>query len=60
MITLYPVGAYNLSQSMQFISYRPAVVMIGANGKPEIIRTREVLDDVQRPEKLPAHLNKMP
>ena len=60
VITLYPVGAYNLAQSMQFIAYRPAVVMIGANGKPEIIRTREVLDDVQRPERLPAHLDKKP
>ncbi|MFZ3126786.1 MAG: hypothetical protein WA136_02115 [Rhodoferax sp.] len=56
VVTLHPVGAYNLSQSMQFICYRPAVVLIGANGKPEIIRAREGLDDVQRPERLPAHL----
>jgi diaminopimelate decarboxylase len=58
VVTLHPVGAYNVSQSMQFIAYRPAVVMIGTHGKPELIRAREVLDDVQRPERLPAHLGK--
>jgi diaminopimelate decarboxylase len=56
LLTLHPVGAYNVVQSMQFISYRPAVVLIGANGKPELIRTRETLEDIDRPERLPAHL----
>lgn len=58
VLTLHPVGAYNVSQSMQFISYRPAVVMIGAHGKPELIRAREVLEDVDGPERMPAHLVK--
>ena len=26
---MHPVGAYNITQAMQFITYRPAVVMIG-------------------------------
>jgi diaminopimelate decarboxylase len=56
VVTLYPVGAYNLAQSMQFICYRPAVVMIDAYGKAEVVRAREALADVQRPERLPAHL----
>lgn len=56
LLTLHPVGAYNVSQAMQFIDYRPAVVLVGMDGKPELIRAREVLHDVDGPERLPAHL----
>jgi diaminopimelate decarboxylase len=58
ILTLHPVGAYNLTQSMQFIAYRPAVVLISEAGTPEIIRKRENLDDVSRAERLPEHLAK--
>lgn len=56
ILILHPVGAYNLAQSMQFIAYRPAVVLIGENGKPELVRRRETLDDINRTELLPLHL----
>lgn len=56
VLTLHPVGAYNVTQWMQFIKYRPAIVMIGENGKPELIRLRETLEDIDRPERMPAHL----
>ncbi|MBS0517115.1 MAG: diaminopimelate decarboxylase [Proteobacteria bacterium] len=56
VISLHPVGAYNFDQSMQFIAYRPAVVLVGLDGKPEVIRARETLDDVQGPERIPAAL----
>lgn len=56
VLSLHPVGAYNVVQSMQFISYRPAVVLISEQGKPELIRARETLDVVEGPEKLPARL----
>lgn len=46
-LTLWPVGAYNIGQSMQFIHLRPAVAMIGQDGKPHVIRRREVLDDYE-------------
>jgi len=55
-LTLHPVGAYNVTQSMQFITFRPAVVLINEKGIPEIIRKREVLEDVDGPERLPEHL----
>lgn len=58
VLSIHPVGAYNLAQSMQFIAYRPAVVMIGLGGEAELIRAREVLDDIERPERMPAHLAK--
>ena len=50
-LTLHPVGAYNVSQAMQFISFRPPVVMISTKGVPEIIRRKEVLEDVDNTEK---------
>ena len=55
-LVLHPVGAYNITQSMQFIAYRPAVVMIGLDGAVELIRARETLEDVERPERMPARL----
>lgn len=58
IVTLHPVGAYNVSQSMQFITYRPAVVLISEKGIPELIRRGEKLEDVDGPEQLPAHLTK--
>lgn len=57
VLTLHPVGAYNLAQSMQFIFYKPAAVLIGEDGKPELIRRREKFDDIDRMELLPAHLS---
>lgn len=56
VLTLRPVGAYNFTQSMQFIRYRPAIVLIGDDGRPELIRRRETLDDIDGPEIMPKHL----
>jgi len=58
ILTLHPVGAYNVSQAMQFITYRPAIVLISENGTPELIRNREELKDIDSPELLPEHLSK--
>lgn len=55
-VVMHPVGAYNITQSMQFITYRPAVVMIDPDCGVHVIRRREVLEDVQGPEEIPAHL----
>ncbi|MGD8320301.1 MAG: alanine racemase [Gemmatimonadota bacterium] len=51
-----PVGAYNVTQWMQFIEYRPAVVMVGEDGSVELIREREDLTDIERRERLPQRL----
>jgi len=51
-----PVGAYNHTQSMQFIEYRPASVLIGENGEVDLIREPEDLSDITRREKLPKRL----
>lgn len=56
VLALHPVGAYNVTQAMQFITYRPPVVLIDTAGKPQIIRRREVLADIEGPECLPDSL----
>ncbi len=56
ILTIHPAGAYNVTQWMQFIQYRPAVVLIGNDGRPDIIRARETLADVTGPERMPPHL----
>jgi len=50
------IGAYNMTQWMQFITYRPAVVLIDMNGKTHIIRRAENLDTVTAAEVVPEHL----
>ena len=50
------VGAYNMTQWMQFITYRPRVVMIDMEGKTHIIREAENLDSIRGSENIPEHL----
>ncbi|MBT4963572.1 MAG: hypothetical protein HOI53_09065 [Francisellaceae bacterium] len=40
------VGAYNHTQSMQFIQYRPATILMDDNFKPVLIQRKENFDDV--------------
>ncbi len=58
-LVLHPVGAYNVTQSMQFITYRPRVVLIDEAGGVEVIRERETLADVEGPERLPSRLKRV-
>jgi len=51
-----PVGAYNNTQWLQFIEYRPAVVMIDLSGKVSVVREKENLEVVTAQEVLPSHL----
>jgi diaminopimelate decarboxylase len=58
ILTFSPVGAYNLSQSMQFIRYRPAVVLIDKSSKVHLLKSAESLEQVSTTEHLPNYLNK--
>ena len=49
-LILSPVGAYNVTQWMQFIQYRPAIVMVGENGKVRVLRRAETLEDLNQIE----------
>ncbi len=55
-LVLKNVGAYNVTQWMQFITYRPAVAMVGREGKHGLIRRREQLEDIVGPEEIPDWL----
>ena len=50
------IGAYNMTQWMQFITLRPNVVMIDTEGKPHIIRKQEEMENIRGQEQIPAHL----
>lgn len=56
LLVLHPIGAYHISQSMQFISYRPPIILLGENGEEDIIRERETLSFIEALEQLPARL----
>jgi diaminopimelate decarboxylase len=51
------VGAYSVTQWMQFISLRPKVVMTMEDGTVELIRDNESLDYIMSMEKVPQKLN---
>lgn len=55
-LSISPVGAYCVTQSMQFIHLRPACVMIDPRGRAHVIRRAEVLEDLTGPERLPEYL----
>jgi len=50
------IGAYNMTQWMQFITYRPKIILIDEEGKSHIIRKNENLEDITRNEMIPNHL----
>jgi diaminopimelate decarboxylase len=55
-LVIRPVGAYNVSQWMQFIRYRPPVIMIGQNAEIDVIRKAESIEDMKNLEVLPKRL----
>lgn len=56
---VHKVGAYNMTQWMQFINLRPAVVLIDEMQQPHLIRKAETLDYVEMPEVVPSHLQRL-
>jgi diaminopimelate decarboxylase len=50
------VGAYNNTQWMQFIEYRPNIVLIDLEGQTHLIRRGEDLDSMCAHDRLPGHL----
>ncbi len=55
-VVVHRVGAYNMTQWMQFIAMRPKIVMIDTEGKPHLVRDSENLDYMMELEKMPDHL----
>lgn len=57
-VVVHRVGAYNVTQSMQFITLRPAMVLIDMDGRPHVIKQREKLSEVESSETVPEYLAK--
>lgn len=55
-VVVHRVGAYNMTQWMQFIALRPRIVMIDLEGKPHLVREAETLDYMMQMERMPEHL----
>jgi diaminopimelate decarboxylase len=55
-LIISPVGAYNNTQWLQFIEYRPNIVLVQADGDVALIREREDLDRITALERIPPHL----
>lgn len=55
---IHHVGAYDMTQWMQFITLRPRVVLIDTEGRTHIIRERETLESINQYERIPDHLKK--
>lgn len=55
-VVVHTVGAYNMTQWMQFIAMRPAVVILGIDGKAHLIRKRETIDNIEANEVMPSYL----
>ena len=55
-VVIHPVGAYNVTQWMQFIRMRPAIVLIGEDGKVCKVRDAETIDAVKSLEHMPEWL----
>jgi diaminopimelate decarboxylase len=56
-LVVHSVGAYNMTQWMQFITLRPNVVMILENGEAALVRKAETLDYILDREQMPAGLS---
>jgi len=57
-VVIHHVGAYNMTQWMQFISLRPQVVLIDLDSKTHVIRIAETIDNMNNMEIVPPYLKK--
>jgi diaminopimelate decarboxylase len=55
-VVIHTVGAYNMTQWMQFIAMRPNVILIDEKGQAHVIRNRETVEDLNKMEETPEHL----
>lgn len=57
-LVIFNTGAYNMTQWMQFITMRPAIVLISNEGTVNLIRRKEDVDTLANQEIVPAYLSK--
>jgi len=54
-----PVGAYNNTQWLQFIEYRPNVALIGEDNEVHLVRAAENLESIIQQERIPDYLTEV-
>jgi diaminopimelate decarboxylase len=57
-LVVHKVGAYNMTQWMQFITLRPNIVLLDQSSHPHLIRKAETLDYLESVEIVPEYLTK--
>ena len=55
-LIVHKVGAYNMTQWMQFITLRPNIVLIDIDNNTHVIRKAETLEYLELNEQIPEHL----
>lgn len=55
-LVVHKVGAYNMTQWMQFITLRPNIVLIDMDNNTHVIRKAETLEYLELNEQVPEHL----
>ncbi len=55
-VVVHHMGAYNITQSMQFITLRPAITMIDSKRNVHVIKKAETLETLEKDELLPDYL----
>ena len=55
-LVVHHVGAYNMTQWMQFITLRPKILLIDTNSKVHVIRESETMSYISELEHVPEHL----
>ena len=59
-LVVHKVGAYNMTQWMQFITLRPNIVLLDQESHPHLIRRAETLEYLGKVEQIPEHLIRNP
>jgi len=59
-VVVHKVGAYNMTQWMQFITLRPNIVLIDNENKTHVIRKAETLETMLSNEQIPEYLKLNP
>jgi diaminopimelate decarboxylase len=58
-VVIQNVGAYNMTQWMQFITLRPKIVMIDPQGTAHVVRNNETVEYINHMESVPDHLKEL-
>ncbi len=59
LVVISRIGAYNMTQWMQFITFRPKIVLIDMEGKTHVVRENEDHNTMNALDRVPEHLKEI-